>query len=80
MGSPVNRGESTPLAVVRMNRAEFNGHFESASPPQNPIVRGQWKRRLKNRHDCNVWLLGEYVETDLPGQLGIIWKRIEIAD
>jgi hypothetical protein len=83
MGSPVNRGESCPLPIRRLPRELFD-----AFPTQQFGMRPRFatfKRKVKNRHDCDQWLMGRALLLDpRPGvfgvDYGIEWYRIEIVD
>ena len=69
----------TPKGVM-LTRREFDALPEySCSLPTGTTVGKRWKRRCPYRIQTdppNEWYLGEYVESYLPGQIGIEWTKI----
>jgi hypothetical protein len=67
---------TTPLPIKRISREIFD-----VLPIQESGMRPRFagfKRRLKNRHDCDQWLVGRAVSVG-DGLYGIIWGRIEVV-
>lgn len=55
----------------------------SCSLPSGTYVGKRWKRRFPYVHDPDVvpvWTMGEYCECDIPGQIGINWRPIVVAN
>lgn len=55
----------------------------SCSIPSGTYVGKRWKRRFPYVHDPDVvpvWTMGEYCECDTPGQIGINWRPIVVAN
>lgn len=67
---------------VRLTEAEFYALPDySCTLPTGTTIGKRWRRREPYEIGPeieNVWYMGEYVECDDPGKVGIEWSLIEI--
>jgi hypothetical protein len=74
------------LPVERIKRSTLDKLPEySCSLPTGTIVGKVWKKNLNafdpaHRGEAPLWVICEYVECALPGQIGIDYRRAEIID
>lgn len=68
------------VAEVVLTQAQFDALGEySRTLPTGTTVGKRWKRRVRfPDRDDDVWYMGEYVPCDIPGSVGIAWKRIRV--
>ena len=50
----------------------------SCSIPTRCTIGKVWKRRVNYRDESKGWLMGEYVESNGSGRVGIKWSRIVV--
>ncbi len=65
---------------VHMTQSELDALSEySCSLPTGTTIGKSWKRNVNaytGRADSPDWWMGYYTESDLPGQVGIEWRRV----
>jgi hypothetical protein len=73
----------TPKGILIDSR-EFNALPEySCSLPTGQAIGKKWRRRVPYQtrsEPPNDWYLGEYVESLIPGQIGIEWTKLILPD
>lgn len=52
----------------------------SCSVPTGTTIGKRWKRRRNYYDESQGWVMGEYVEHDDPGRVGIVWRDLLVVE
>lgn len=67
------------LDTVVMPKKEFDDLLDySCSYPTGTTLGKEWKRRKNYYKEELGWWLCEYIESDIPGRVGIAYAHLEI--
>jgi hypothetical protein len=67
------------LPEVALTQSDFDALNEySCTLPTGTMIGTRWKCGRPYHGLRTAWYLGEYVPCDLPGQVGIRWRRIRV--